>query len=125
MDDEDRLHLKRQGFWLRMAREAKGLNQLGAAQLVGLKSKSAISDYENGDTPVPQARLRRMAREYGWDLAIFTEPAPTAEEQALERMARTARAALHLAERVTAVEAEAAAHADADTPAAQPRTRSA
>lgn len=108
MEDEDALFRKRQGFWLRMARESKGLNQGGAAQLVGLKSKSAISDYESGDTPVPQARLRRMAKEYGWDLAIFTEPDPTAEEQALERMSRSARSAIRVAGLRASEEAEEA-----------------
>lgn len=124
MEDEDTLHNKRQGFWLRMAREAKGLNQLGAAKLVGLSTKSAISDYETGDTPVPQARLRRLARVYGWDLAIFTDPAPTAVEQAEERMAQLARAAIRLAHQDVAAEA-AEGHAD-DAPPAEPRhTRSA
>lgn len=43
MADEDALFRRRQGFWLRMAREAKGLNQLGAAGLVGLVSQGPMA----------------------------------------------------------------------------------
>lgn len=122
MEDEDRTYRIRQGFWLRMAREAKGLNQQGAAKLVGLSSKSAVSDYEKGDTPVPMTRLRRFAKAYGWDLVIFTDPAPTAEEQAHERMAQLARAAIRVAAQDVAEEEAAGAHADAGMPAPLPRT---
>lgn len=121
MEDEDRTYRIRQGFWLRMAREANNLNQIGAAKLVGLTSKSAISDYESGDTPVPMARLRRFANVYGWDLSIFTEPDLTAEEQARERMAQLARAAISLAAEDRA--AEAAARQPSDGRLAQPRRR--
>lgn len=123
MEDEDRTYRIRQGFWLRMAREAKGLNQQGAAELVGLSSKSAVSDYEKGDTPVPMRRLRRFAKEYGWDLTIFTDPAPTAEEQAHERMARLARAAIRVADQLSSEAAAAAGLDDAGTPGEQPRQR--
>lgn len=125
MEDEDRIYRIRQGFWLRMAREANNLNQLGAAKLVGLSSKSAISDYESGDTAVPMARLRRFAKAYGWDLAIFTDPAPTAEEQAHERMAQLARAAIRVAAQDSGVAEAADAHSGDDAPGERPHTRSA
>ena len=125
MDDEDALYRTRQGFWLRMAREAKGLNQVGAAHLVGLRTKSALSDYEKGNTPVPMRRLRPLAKAYGWALILFTEPMPTAEEMAQERMAQLTRAALRVAERDEAQEAGEAIPGAADTPAAPPRRRSA
>ncbi len=96
---DDTTYRIRQGWWLRMAREASGKKQQGAADLLGLKAKSTISDYENGVTDVPQPYLRKLARWYKWDLVIFTEPELTAEEQARERMARIARAAIGLAQR--------------------------
>ena len=121
---DDETHRKRQGFWLRMAREAKGINQQGAADLLGLKTKSAISDYENGVTEVPQSRLRRLADLYGWPLVIFTEPEPTAEEQAQERMAALARAAIQLAHEDLELEAGDAQGA-AVLPVEQPHRQSA
>lgn len=124
MEDDDRTYRIRQGFWLRMAREASNVNQLGAARLVGLSSKSAISDYESGDTPVPMMRLRRFAKAYGWDLSIFTDPALTATEQAHERMAQLARAAIALAGEDRAAGAVAPQSAG-DPPTRQRRRRSA
>lgn len=123
MEEADQQQRVRQGFWLRMAREAAGLNQAGAAKAVGLGSKSAISDYESGATQVPQDKLRRLASLYGWALAIFTEPDPTAAEQAQERMARLARAAMRLADRESAAEAEAGTHADDGSPGVGPHRR--
>lgn len=83
MADEDDQHFqRRQGWWLRMARERAGKSQAGAAEFLGLSknSKSSISDYESGVTPVPQVFLRRLARWYGVPIRMFTEPQPTAEE---------------------------------------------
>lgn len=82
MADMDALVRRRQGFWLRVAREAKGVGQKEAAAACGLSTKAAISDYEAGITQVPQHRLRRLADFYGWPLVMFTEPEETAEEQA-------------------------------------------
>ena len=124
-EPDDQLYRTRQGFWLRMAREAKGLNQLGAAKLIGLSTKSAISDYETGATQVPMPRLRKMAREYGWPLVLFTEPDPTAVEQAQERIARIARAAIRVADRLSSEEAEAAGLDGAAPPGDAPTRRSA
>lgn len=125
MADDDRLYRIRQGFWLRVAREDRGLKQEAAAEHVGLKTKAAISDYETGVTQVPLPRLRRLADLYGWPLALFTEPEPTAAEQARERMARLARAAIRLADRDADAEAGAAAHGDDGSPAGEPRRQSA
>ena len=121
---DDHTHRRRQGFWLRMAREARGLKQEAAADHVGLKTKSAISDYENGTTEVPQSRLRRLAGLYGWSLVIFTEPDLTAEEQAQERMAALARAAIRLAHED--LKAEGPAGSDDEAQPTEPlRTQSA
>lgn len=121
-EPDDALYRTRQGFWLRMAREAKGLNQLGAAKLIGLSTKSAISDYESGRTQVPMDKLRRLAKEYGWPLVLFTEPDPTAVELAQDRMARLARAAIRVADRLSGAEAEAAG-LDGDAPPGDGPTR--
>lgn len=82
MPDDD-LYAKRLGFWLRMARERAGKSQAGAAEYLGFstKSKSTISDYENGVT-VPSLRvLRRLASWYAVPLQVFTNPEPTFEER--------------------------------------------
>lgn len=125
MEASDEQHRVRQGFWLRVAREAAGKNQLGAARHVGLTSKAAISAYESGATQVPQDKLRKLARFYGWPLVLFTEPAPTAWEDAQERMARLARGAIRVADRLTAEEAEAAGLDADDPPGGVPRRQSA
>lgn len=80
---DDELYAKRLGFWLRMARERAGKSQAGAAEFLGLskKSKSTISDYENGVTVPPLQFLRRLADWYGVPLEVFTNPEPTIEER--------------------------------------------
>lgn len=91
MTDEDRQYARRLGFWLRMARERAGKSQQGAAEHVGLsaKSKSTISDYENGVTLPSLATLRRLAAWYDVPLEVFTHPEPTPEER-LDELARGA-----------------------------------
>ena len=122
MEAEDALFRVRQGFWLRTAREAANVSQQAAAKTAGLRSKSAISDYEKGATQVPQDKLRRLATLYGWPLVLFTEPEPTAEERAQERIARLARAAIRVADRLTS-EAAGAAGLDGDAPPGDAPTR--
>lgn len=97
MDTDEQLYQRRQGYWLRVARERAGKSQQGAAEYIGLSSssKSSISDYERGETPVPMLALRRLAKWYGVPLRLFTEPDLTAEEQLEERLARWAREAIH------------------------------
>src|SRR3954462_8023036 len=83
MTEEDEIYQRRMGFWLRMARERSGKSQEGAAEKLGLspKSKSTISDYENGRTPVPIRTLRRLADWYGVPLEVFTRPEKMPEER--------------------------------------------
>lgn len=125
MADKDAQYRKRQGFWLRMARESRGLSQEGAAREVGLKTKSALSDYETGVTEPPQSRLRALAALYGWDLEIFIDPDLTAEEMAQERMSRKARAAIRVADQVSAEEEAATPLAGGGSPGDELRRRSA
>ena len=70
MPDDDQ-YARRLGFWLRMARERSGKSQQGAAEHLGFstKSKSTISDYENGVT-VPALRVLRK-------LAVWYDSRPT------------------------------------------------
>jgi len=88
MPDEDELYYKRQGFWLRMARERAGKNQEGAAIEIGLEasSKSTISGYERG-TPAPQPVLRKLARWYKVPIDLFLHPPRTADELIDRRLA--------------------------------------
>lgn len=121
MDGEDeRQFRERQGFWLRMARERAGKSQKGAAEFLGMsaRSKSTISDYENGVTPPSLRTLRKLAAWYGVPLRTFTEP----ESTAFDRLNAIAEEAI--AEAVLTVDAEeAAAHAVGVQPSGQPRGR--
>lgn len=82
MNADEQLYFRRQGAWLRIAREWSGKSQAGAAEYLGLskKSKSSVSDYENGVTPAPVLVLRRLAEWYGVPLTLFTEPRPAPDE---------------------------------------------
>jgi transcriptional regulator with XRE-family HTH domain len=115
---DDVEHQRRQGFWLRMARERAGKSQAGAAEYLGLSkaSKSTISDYENGVTEVPQRYLRRLAGWYGVPLRTFTEPERTAFDR-LDEIAREA-----IAEAVLIVDAEEASAHGVDAPRAPRRS---
>jgi transcriptional regulator with XRE-family HTH domain len=88
---DEQLYMKRQGFALRMARERAGKSQGGVAEFLGYSknSKSSVSDYENGVTPVPILVLRRLAAWYGVPLRVFTEPDLTVEER-LDEIVRLA-----------------------------------
>lgn len=112
---DDVEHQRRQGFWLRIARERAGKSQAGAAEYLGLSksSKSTISDYENGVTEIPQRYLRRLAGWYGMPLRTFTEPERTAFDR-LDEIAREA-----IAEAFLIVDEEEAGARAADAPHAQ------
>lgn len=88
---DDELYARRLGFWLRMARERAGKSQGGVAEFLGFskKSKSSISDYENGVTVPALPVLRRLAEWYGVPLGVFTDPQPTPEER-LDEIVRLA-----------------------------------
>lgn len=123
MDDDQ--YYRRQGFWLRMARERAGKNQKGAAVEIGLAeaSKSTISDYENG-VPAPQPVLRKLARYYEVPVELFLDPPPTADEVIQRRMEELARAAADAERRDWSQEEAARAQAfedgNGDGPRRQP-----
>jgi transcriptional regulator with XRE-family HTH domain len=91
MDADEQLYFRRQGAWMKIARERSGKSQAGAAEYLGFskKSKSSVSDYENGVTPTPMRVLRKLAEWYGVPLSVFTEPDPAPEER-LDEIARLA-----------------------------------
>jgi len=122
MPDDDEAYAKRVGFWLRMARERAGKSQAGAAEHLGFssKSKSTISDYENGVTLPSLKVLRRLAAWYEVPLTVFTQPEPTIEER-LDEIVQLASAA---EQRDWAQAGERGPAVD-DEPGAEPGRRSA
>lgn len=80
MSDEQ--HLRRLGFWLRIAREDAGKSQEGAARELGLSasSKSTISDWENGVREPKLSQLRVLATYYQVPMDLFVNPPATAFE---------------------------------------------
>lgn len=92
-------HLKRLGFWLRMAREHSGKSQEGAARELGLSasSKSTISDWENGVREPRLSQLRELAHYYDVPLELLVNPPSTAFEE-LQRVKELAAAALEAEE---------------------------
>jgi len=122
MVTDDATYRRRLGFWLRAARERAGKSQAGAAEFLGFspKSKSTISDYENGVTVPSILVLRKLAAWYRVPIEVFTDPPPTPEER-LDEIARAA-----VAEGRADWEAAAERGREVDAaPAATPRRRSA
>ncbi len=97
---DDATYYRRQGFWLRMARERAGKNQAGAAEQLGLAktSKGTVSDYENGVQIAPQQALRTLARWYGVPIDLFLSP-PITSDEVIERLLDEASRAGEAAER--------------------------
>lgn len=124
--EDDELYYRRQGFWLRMARERAGKSQEGAAKQIGLvgASKSTISAYERGTKVAPQQVLRTLARWYGVSVDLFLHPDVSADEVIDRRMDQLAGAA-GAAERGDWASAAELPPASEDGIAAEPRTRSA
>lgn len=121
MPDDDDAYALRLGFWLRMARERAGKSQAGAATAIGLspKSKSSVSDWENGRVPALSV-LRRLAAYYEVPLEVFTHPDPTPDER-LDELVRLAGAR----ERADWEAGEGRDPETGDGPADAPRRRSA
>lgn len=71
--------MRRRGWWMRVARERKGLKLTAAAELLGYAKGSigTLSRWESGDRPVPSAMLVRAADIYGVPETVFTRPEPT------------------------------------------------
>lgn len=122
---EDTTYYRRQGFWLRMARERAGKSQKGAALELGMseKSKSTISDYERGEQVAPQPVLRRLARWYGVPVELFLNPRATADEVIEDRMHDLARRAAAVERLDWEWEGEAPVQASDDESGGGPHTR--
>jgi transcriptional regulator with XRE-family HTH domain len=119
MADERSIERKRRGFWLREARDRKGLKQGDVAQRLGYSDKSAstIKKWESGERDVPTGHLARLALLYEVPAEVFVHPEPTAEE----RLNELARGAIALA--VQDVEGEVAEGHDDDAQPAEQRGR--
>jgi transcriptional regulator with XRE-family HTH domain len=118
MTDEQTVERRRRGFWLREARDRKGLKQPDVAQRLGYSanSGSTVNKWETGERDVPTRYLALLAKLYGLPVSVFVYPEPTAEE----RLNELARGAIGLAlEDVAGEEAEALS--DDALPAAQLR----
>jgi len=91
VDENEALHQRRQGWWLKVAREKAGITGQGAAKIAGLKGKtsSSITHWEKGRYAPSQLQLRRLAQGYGVPLSVFTDPKPTDEER-LDAVIRSA-----------------------------------
>lgn len=124
MSDEQ--HLRRLGFWLRIAREQSGKSQEGAARELGLSaaSKSTISDWENGVREPKLSQLRALARYYEVPIDLFVSPPATAFED-LDRMKELAGAALEAEEEDWASRAGEQGRGADDASPDEPRKRSA
>lgn len=118
----DEVYFKRQGFWLRMARERAGKSQKGAALHLGLSenSKSSVSDYESGTgTHASQETLLSLARWYDVPLSLFTHPMPTSDE-VIDRLIDEASRIGEAAERRDWVEERDRGPGAADEPGGEP-----
>ncbi len=118
---DDTIYFRRQGFWLRMARERAGKSQAGAAQTIGLAgaSKSTISDYERGEQIAPQAVLRTLARWYGVPVDLFTRP-PITSDEVIDRLLDEASRSGEAGERREWAAGEDRGRGDDDGPADEP-----
>ena len=53
------------GTYIRELREKKGLSQADVAKLLSLKTAQSISNIERGVSPLPRAKIKRMADIFG------------------------------------------------------------
>lgn len=115
---------ERRGFWMRMAREWKGLSQESAAQALGIKasSKSTLSKLEKGQLEPSASLVARMAEIYGVPVELLMHPPASAEEVIERRLAALVRAAAEL-EREDWAREEGADQGTAPEPPDEPRTR--
>lgn len=85
--EELELRRRRRAWWLRVARESRGLSQGGVAESLGLSRKSAstVGDWERYVSDPSLRQLEMLAVLYGVPLAMFTDP-PETDEERLDRI---------------------------------------
>ena len=81
-NDED-VHARRLGYWLRRVRERRGESLKSAAVAAGLaaSSGSTVSMWEYGRRPISVRQLRRLAQFYEVPESLFMNPPATDEER--------------------------------------------
>jgi len=86
----------RRAWWLRVARETRGLSQSGVADSLGLSKKSAstVGDWERQVSDPSLRQLELLAALYRVPLNLFVDPPPTDEERLLELAGGAAAAGL-------------------------------
>lgn len=121
-DEELERRRRRRAWWLRIAREQRGLSQSGVADAVGLSKKSAstVGDWERSVSEPSLRQLERLAVIYDVPMVLFIDPPETDEERFQQLAAR----ALAAAGDEASEEPERDLAAD-DQPAAGPRRRTA
>ena len=90
-DEELDLRRRRRGWWLRVAREGRGLSQAGVAEAIGLSKNSAstVSDWENCVSDPSVRQMEALAVMYGLPLSFLIDPIETDQER-LDRVVRRA-----------------------------------
>lgn len=121
-DEELERRRARRAWWLRVAREQRGLSQSGVADAVGLSKKSAstVGDWERNVSEPSLRQLELLAVVYDAPISLFIDPPETDEE----RFQRLAAAAVGAAEDAASAEAERDRGA-VGQPVDEPRRRSA
>jgi transcriptional regulator with XRE-family HTH domain len=120
-DEELEQRRRRRAYWMRRARESRGLGQAGVAELLKMSPRSAstVGDWERLVSDPSLRQLEMMAAIYGVPLSLFVDPPETDEE----RLVALARAAIELERQDS--EAEEGQDPDADDgPDAPPGRRS-
>jgi transcriptional regulator with XRE-family HTH domain len=81
--NEEDLHARRLGYWLRRVRERRGESLKSAAIAAGLASTSGstVSLWERGEREISVRELRRLAKFYEVPESFFTTPPMTDEER--------------------------------------------
>lgn len=117
---------RRRGFWMRIARERKGISQDTAATGLGLKakSKSTLSKWENGTQEPRMTMLAKMAVLYEVSVEFLAAPPLTAHELIDQRLNAAVTAGARLEQSDWDLAAEPFL-ASSDGRASAPRTRSA
>lgn len=88
---------RRRAWWLRVARESRGLSQSGVAEALGLSRKSAstVGDWERQVSDPSLRQLEQLAALYGVPVSLFMDP-PMTDEERLAELAAAAIAAEQL-----------------------------
>lgn len=83
MTDQEDLDARRRGYWLRRARNNRGITLSDAAVTAGLSagSGSTVSLWESGARPIKVVQMKRLAIRYGVPVGLFTDPPMTDDER--------------------------------------------